>query len=199
MAEAKNVDHALARANDLLRAARYGVTILRDAPGPDKIVGVFNVAVFGRSVTFALQNLRTVVGDDFDNWYRDVQAEMQSSDLCRYMLELRNEILKEGTPQTRITQHMGTLTMTTSGEVVSYEPPEGGVPSLSAKSDGEGGVIVALIPSAEAPRAYEIGEPPTTHLGLDISGESFESLAAIYCDYLEQILERATAHFSDPS
>lgn len=60
--EAKNVQDVLRKAQELLATTQIGLAMLK---GPDprlRPMGIQNVAVFGRSVTLALQNLRTVVG-----------------------------------------------------------------------------------------------------------------------------------------
>jgi hypothetical protein len=61
-------------AEDRLRTARFG-----------------DAVVFGRMVTFALQNLRSVV-PEFDGWYQAKQEEMKSDPLMRYFYQLRTKI-----------------------------------------------------------------------------------------------------------
>jgi len=58
--------------------------------------GLRNLVVFGRSVTFVLQNLRHSVGrEEFDAWYEPLQAKMREDELLRYLTTLGNAILKE--------------------------------------------------------------------------------------------------------
>lgn len=62
-----------------------------------KMPGIRNFVVFGRSVTYALQNMRSVVGKEaFDEWYLPRQAAMAADPVCKHMNSMRNEVLKEG-------------------------------------------------------------------------------------------------------
>jgi hypothetical protein len=74
---------------------------LEDVQGHDQdrvILGFFCIAVFGRAVTNAMQNLRTFDKAAFDEWYAPWQLEMRGDSLCRYFYELRSKILKNIDP-----------------------------------------------------------------------------------------------------
>ena len=51
--------------------------------------------VFGRSVTFHLQK-EFAQHPDFSSWYAGQQELLRNDDLCRFFVERRNFILKEG-------------------------------------------------------------------------------------------------------
>jgi hypothetical protein len=87
-------------ASDILRKGRETLAIatlgLSDLKGADphrRIPGLHNAVVFGRSVTFVLQTLRSVDREGFDRWYLPYQKQMQDDPLLRYFNELRNIIL----------------------------------------------------------------------------------------------------------
>ena len=62
-----------------------------------RFTGLRNLIVFGRSVTFVLQNLRTVVGKErFDLWYEPHQESMKQDVVMKYFVKLRNELEKQG-------------------------------------------------------------------------------------------------------
>jgi hypothetical protein len=62
--------------------------------------GVFDIAVYGRSVTLALQKFGHWDEAGFDAWYAPRRAEMNADPLCRFFYVLRTEILHGVTPVT---------------------------------------------------------------------------------------------------
>jgi len=86
------VKGVLEAAKERLRTARFG---LEDMGKPDRgRSGLYNAVVFGRMVTFALQNLRGVV-PDFDDWYAQKQEELRTDPLMKFFSDLRTEIEKK--------------------------------------------------------------------------------------------------------
>jgi hypothetical protein len=86
----------LTRAEETLQTARFGY---QDLIGPERqrrVSGLRNLIVFGRAVTFVIQNLRSVLGDSFDQWYAPEQEAMKLDPLMRYFVEARNAIEKQG-------------------------------------------------------------------------------------------------------
>jgi hypothetical protein len=61
-----------------------------------RMSGLRNLIVFGRSVTFVLQNLRSVIPEEFDVWYGPHQEALRNDPLMRYFVEARNELEKQG-------------------------------------------------------------------------------------------------------
>jgi hypothetical protein len=61
-----------------------------------RIPGMHNFLTFSRSVTFVLQNLRSIV-DGFDDWYSPYATEMEATPAARRFKQLRNELEKQGT------------------------------------------------------------------------------------------------------
>src|ERR1700754_2975461 len=91
------IEATLRRVEETLQTAKHGLKDLLDATRERRMAGLRNLIVFGRSVTFVLQNLRSVVGEDeFDRWYKPHQEEMKSSPLMRYFVDARNMLEKQG-------------------------------------------------------------------------------------------------------
>lgn len=97
-------DAANAVTSPLTRSATF-LTImamgLEDMAGSDHdqvLRGFCGLVVFGRSVTFAMQNFRSSDEEAFDTWYEPWRAELTADPLCHYFAKLRNEILKGVTP-----------------------------------------------------------------------------------------------------
>lgn len=87
----------MTRAGIMLQLVQLG---LADIDDPRKeylriTQGLYNIAVFGRAVTNALQGLRTYNRHAFDEWYEPWRAEMQNDPLCRFFYGLRTDLLKK--------------------------------------------------------------------------------------------------------
>jgi hypothetical protein len=71
----------LRRAEETLATARHGLDDLTGPSRTRRMTGLRNLIVFGRSVTWVLQNLKTPLGARFEQWYEARQAEMKSDAL----------------------------------------------------------------------------------------------------------------------
>ncbi|PBP62879.1 hypothetical protein CCL21_28490 [Pseudomonas syringae] len=93
----EEVKQALARTEQTLSTAHFGLNILNSGPPEQKSAGLRNVLVFGRSVTFVIQNLKTIVGEQkFTAWYSPHQERMKADPLMKYFVEARNNLEKRG-------------------------------------------------------------------------------------------------------
>jgi hypothetical protein len=122
-----------------------------------------DVAVFGRSVTFVLQNIRTYYRDEFDLWYKPYEQEMDGDDLMCYFNHLRNDFLKEG------------------------QPTGGDVPTTIMVNVDEDEGRVEIFGLHTAPPETSKAKPPHTHLGQPVGGQSIQRLCRLYVDYLTRI------------
>jgi hypothetical protein len=114
-------------AEELLRSARRHAADY-DTQGDRKITGLYASISSGRSVTWALQNLRSVV-DDFDEWYVPLQEEMRADPLARWFVELRNQIEKRGELQIEAIE--GGFQGVSTGTIHAHHtPPEGATASV---------------------------------------------------------------------
>ncbi|WLG31936.1 hypothetical protein PSH85_16365 [Pseudomonas simiae] len=88
---------AIKRAEQVLDTAYFGLKVLRAGDPSERSAGLRNVLVFGRSVTFVIQNLKSIVGEArFDGWYSPLQDQMRTDPLMRYFVEARNNLEKQG-------------------------------------------------------------------------------------------------------
>jgi hypothetical protein len=86
------VRDVLLAASQRLQTAQFG---LEDMKRPERAQsGLYNAVVFGRMVTFALQNLRHKA-PGFDPWYNAKQEQMRSDPLLRFFHDLRTQIEKQ--------------------------------------------------------------------------------------------------------
>ena len=82
----------------MLRMAQQGLRNMSDPDREQVLLGSLSIAVFGRGVTSALQNLRHFDRPAFDNWYQPWLEEMNADPLCRFFYKLRSDILKGISP-----------------------------------------------------------------------------------------------------
>lgn len=93
--EAVEIIKILDRARDTLVTAKAGLKMMEAINATEQNVGLRNVIVFGRSVTFVLQNLKGK-HPMFDPWYATHTEKMKSDPVFSFFRDVRNEVLKEG-------------------------------------------------------------------------------------------------------
>ena len=116
--------------------AQLGLEAVRRNSPVAKAVGLRNVAVFGRSVTWVLQNLRKTMPKQFDHWYAPHADEMRSDPLIRFFVVLRNQIEKQGlTPPSSSTEFEAKKDLTLPDDL---GPPPPGAESFFLDAGGAG-------------------------------------------------------------
>ena len=90
----------LKETENTLYTARLGLGLVKGKDPKARIAGLRNLVVFGRAVTNVLQNLRSTVGESFDEWYQPKVEEMRNDQVLKYFYKLRSQILKQGTVNT---------------------------------------------------------------------------------------------------
>ncbi len=92
----ERIEDVLRETQHMLQLAQIGLDdFLRGDRGARRTAGLFNVVVFGRSVTLVLQNIRHFQREAFNAWYAPYEQEMQGA-RYRYLVKLRDQMLKEG-------------------------------------------------------------------------------------------------------
>jgi hypothetical protein len=124
--------------DERLETARFG---LRDMSNPAKArSGLYNAVVFGRMVTFALQNLRSIA-NDFDEWYRPKQEEMRADPLMRYFHELRTKIEKCAGKHIYASGHINLLRLPNDIDRFQPAPPNAVGFFIGDENGGSGWII----------------------------------------------------------
>jgi len=143
---------ALDRAQGVLDTAYYGLAILRGADRSVRSAGLRNVLVFGRSTTFVIQNLRSIVGEkEFEQWYAPHQAAMKADPVMRYFVEARNNLEKQGRLDTAVSAHIHNFN---SGDIRKFgTPPPGARAFFMGDQTGGSGWEVEL-PNGEVIKYY---------------------------------------------
>ena len=186
------------RAEEHLQTARFGLEDMRSRPERFQS-GLHNAVVFGRAVTFALQNMRSVV-PDFDEWYEPVKVAMKSDPLIKYLSDLRTEIEKTVGRYTTLSGTIKSFNSATDMRHFEPRPPRatsffigdqnGGSGWKVANSDGSEDTYYVTLPP-------EIGEI-TIHLSKApgaLSEVPAQDLVAEYLGRLGKIVADAKRHF----
>jgi hypothetical protein len=184
-------------AEERLATARFG---LQDMADPKRTrAGLYNAVVFGRMVTFALQNMRNEVAG-FDEWYAAVQQQLKTDPLMNFLNNLRTQIEKTAEQHTGRYTRIGSLDM--AGIQRLPKPP--GAFEFFLDMSGETGWNVKL-PDGSVEKYYI--EPPSSwqiDVGFLLSnapeefrGTDARELVSQYLDRMESIIAEAKAACCD--
>jgi hypothetical protein len=200
----QEVEAILRRAEEALQTAYHGYEDLLGSNRHRRFSGLRNLIVFGRTVTWVIQNLRSVLNDDeFDQWYDPKQEEMRKDSLMRYFVDARNEIEKQGKLSVSTSAHIHSFS---SGDIRKFgtPPPGAGAFFIGDQLGGSGWEIE--MPDGSKEKYYvelpsEIGEVKQHFHNFpeadapELKGKSVEELSGLYLGRLEQLLDGARAHF----
>ena len=165
--EFKKVLEIIKGADETLMTARAGVEQARSLQPMKRRIGLRNAVVFGRQVSWILQNLKSVV-DDFDSWYEPWQDRMKNDPACVYLKNLRNEIEKQGKMQTAVATHVKHLDYGMLMSLVAKTKPPGATSFFVGDPYGGSGWVVPL-PTGESEKFYiELPNVPGVELSIEI-------------------------------
>lgn len=205
MAETVELAEIIDRADAVLRTALSGLSMMRSENGNTKNVGLRNVLVFGRSVTFVLQNLR---GKHplFDGWYAKQTTEMAKDPVFTFFREARNHLEKKGQLEVATSAVIHSFSSDTMA-LLEAQKPNGATAFFIGDQLGGSGWEVQL-PDGTSQKFYV--EPPSdvavvdqvfsgelAHLYLPSDSRSTLELATYYTDALARIVDDARQVFLD--
>ncbi len=202
----KSVFEVLSNVDNVLELVRRGYGDLVGERPESRVPGYWNLATWGRSVTFTLQNLRGPIGADvFDKWYDPQKEAMIADPVMRHFVEVRNEVLKEGQ-----TTASPALSLTMDGrdlEPLRRNPPEGASGFFIGDRFGGSGWEI-ILPDGSKQKLYVqlpasvqfdfrliVDDPPSVHRGQPIKDQSIQHLAKLYLAWLEELVAGAHEHF----
>lgn len=182
-------------AEDRLRTAKFG---LEDMARPERSEsGFHNAIVFGRMVTFALQNLRSITAD-FDDWYAVKQEEMKLDDQLKMFVDLRNSVEKQAG---QLLSRKTVIRNFSSSDMGRFQPrPPGAVELVLGDRNGGSGWVVEG-PNGEKEMYYvdlppDVGETQSfiKHPSAASTVTAQEHVAA-YLQKLENLIREAKSRF----
>lgn len=203
MTSTESAEETIAKTKGLLRLAEDGLHDLFEGPRDRRKNGLWNLVVFGRATTNALQRLKSLV-PEFSEWYFPFQEEMRNDELMLFFKNLRNAILKEGEPDLKHIVRIKELD--TPRDLWAFYPV---LPSdlkyvasglfgsgweIELTGSSRGRFILELPPDIASSR-IEMPDPPCSHMGVIIKDRSIENLAGLYFNYLKRLVETAEERF----
>jgi hypothetical protein len=200
----EKVREILKRVDDTLRTARFGLEDVLDSSRVRRMSGLRNLIVFGRSVTFVLQNLSSAVPEgEFERWYDPHRKNMQADPLMRYFVEARNNILKQGRLCVSSSAHVTSLSHMDMAKL--GRPPVGATSFFIGDELGGSGWTVELQDGTEE-KYYvtlpsSIGEVRQQFFDLpdavepELRGATVEELSRQYIEKLDELVRNAKRHF----
>lgn len=200
----KAIEDIIQKAEDTLKTARFGYEDMISKNRARRYSGLRNLIVFGRSVTFVLQNLKTPVGDqEFDIWYKPIQDSLKANPIMKYFVDLRNEILQQGkTPGTHISVN---ASFSSSDMAKLGTPPPGASGFFIGDQTGGSGWIIELpdgtkehyyveIPESVAKVTQHFSDLPVPEDD-ELRKKTIEELCDYYLKELENLIDSARREF----
>jgi hypothetical protein len=194
----------LSKVREILATAKRGLDDLTGRDPTRKTSGLHNVAVFGRSVTLVLQNLRSVNRSAFDAWYEPRVQTMAKEPLFTYFRELRNTILKQGPPNPSNRVYIGSFN---TDDLKKIPAPPGASAFFIGDQLGGSGWEVEL-PDGSVEKFYielpghmgvkaswHLPDPPSEFEGKPITDTSIENLSRLYVGALTKLVQDAESEF----
>lgn len=198
-----DIEAVLQRVDETLATARIGLSDLLDTSRNRRMSGLRNLIAFGRSVTFVLQNLRSVVGDEFDAWYEPHQQSLKNDLLMRYFVDARNELEKQGKLSVGTSAHIHSLS---PGDIAKFgRPPVGATSFFIGDQLGGSGWEVQLadgstekyyveLPASIAEVKQHFSNLPEA-MAPELKGATVEELSQRYLERLAALVAAARIHF----
>lgn len=192
----------MVRVADTLETAKLGLSDLLDPSRGRRMSGLRNVIAFGRSVTFVLQNLRSVE-PNFDAWYAPHQEALKADPLMRYFVEARNELEKQGRLSVTTSTHIHSFS---TGDIGRFGPPPrgargffigdqlGGCGWEVELADGSVEKYYVDIPASIAEVWQQFSNLPDA-LAPELKGASVEDLCQRYIDRISDLVDEAKRQF----
>lgn len=98
LAAAMDPSQIVTRAGTMLEMVEQGLNDMRETERNRVLFGFLGLVVFGRSMTFVMQNLRRYDKEEFDSWYIPWQLEMEGDPLMCYFKKLRTMVIHQDSP-----------------------------------------------------------------------------------------------------
>lgn len=114
----------LANVSEALRNMKYSLDNYKASNNHNKIIYLRNCITTGRSVTFVIQTLKNIVGEEtFNEWYEPWQEKMKQDQILKTFVTIRNEIEKQGKLDTSLSMHIEHLNSNDLQPLMQNPPP----------------------------------------------------------------------------
>lgn len=185
---------AIAGAKERLAIARNGLADMKVKERSR--AGLMNAVVFGRMVTFQLQNMSS--GEpDFSAWWEDRRRDMRDDPVFKRCNDLRTEIEKTSTPSIGLTTMINFNPFTDTSAF--GPPPPGAVGQFIGDQYGRSGWVVRTSDGEEVEYYVDLPEQiARSYHTVEIDGVNREASEVIreYLDKLDGLIEAAEVRFT---
>lgn len=181
---------------ETLSTVKIALEIIETKDPKKRYTAIRNFIVFGRSVTFVIQNLKSV-DSDFDQWYKPYQDKMKNDKMMNTIVRMRNEILKEGKLDVKNATHIISFN---SNDLVNFKKPKNAISFFMGDRLGGNGWEI-LMPDGSIENYYiDLPESygySTLVAEIGDSDESFDLLTytRTYYDFLSNMVKDAEQRF----
>jgi hypothetical protein len=168
------IEDVLAAAENLMQLVQLALDdFLQGDRQTRRTSGFWNVITLGRSVTIVLQHLRTFKPETFDAWYAPYKEEMERDLRFKYLVAMRNQMLKEG--RVGRTRRSGILTNWSPGQLrpAMTNPPLGATSFFAIDKWGGSGWIVHMADGSQ--EKFYVDLPPDVQSGMEFETTFAES------------------------
>jgi hypothetical protein len=191
-----------------LYSAQLGIKLLASEDPHQRMAGLRNVAVFGRSVTFGIQNLKsTEIGEErFNAWYTVKQEEMRADPVMLHFVTVRNEIEKQGLLKVHSSLHIKHFSSQEMRWIMyRFPPPPGYKGFFMADRIGGSGYDVETEDGKIEKLYITVGSVLGSNVTIkvlfadapqELPDEDVSDLAQHYVDRLTNLVEEAEKEFS---
>jgi len=197
------ISDIIRRAEETLQIARCGLEDLLNPIRNRRFIGLRNLIVFGRSFTWVLQNLKPIIGDDFNTWYLIEQNTMATDPLMQYFVKARNQLEKEGKLNISTYAYIRSFS---SSDIQKFGPPPTGAKGFFIGDNLGGSGWEVELPGGRIEKYYvdlpqSIGEVKQIFSDFpeakapELAGKPIEELSEMYLKHLEELLNRARDKF----
>ncbi|MCG5434852.1 hypothetical protein [Micromonospora foliorum] len=188
----RTVTEILAAARQTMEFARLGQEDFL-AGGQRRLAGLHTAITNARSVTFVLQGLLNKL-PDAASWYAESQATLKDDPICKWFVELRNKIEKQGS----LGQPSRTVDFLHVGPAFYAAQPPGTVSTFIGDELGRSGHVVRLADGSET-RIYVQLPPEMAQVSIYLDGAPndlpIEDLLGYYLTRIEGVLVDAERRF----
>lgn len=206
-----NINQVLANANQQLNFIQDAIEDLEKNKTDQRIRkrAWANIVIFGRSVTFVLQNLRSKVGEqEFNKWYEPIQEKMKTDELLCAFKNARNSLEKQGAITTSTSMHIDYLDSNMMRRMMGT-PPKNAKSFFIGDTFGGSGWFVEMPDGTEEKVYVDIGENsnfsiqvffsenPTYHNNKKIENPTIENCSRLYYRFLKNLVQAAEEKFKN--
>lgn len=201
-----SVESKLNNIKEAIRELEYEFNLYKNSNNHNKIVHMKNFITRGRSVTFIIQNLKSVVEvETFNNWYIPWQNKMKQNEILKVLVTMRNEIEKQGKIETSVGVYIEKLD---SNDIDLSNPPSNAVSYFIGDQIGGSGweieledgckekIYVDLPGGINVDINLNISELESTAQKLGINGTT-QDILEYYLEFLKEISSDAIDTFQN--